>query len=174
MFDLLKFFSVIPSWDIFAIIGFVVAVFFYGWSVGKNRLFAVFISAYFSYVIVQAVPWKKLTFLSIKNSALPTYELFLFFAIIAALLFLLPRSSFGFVLRLRKRAQGRWPEILIFSILQIGLVVSLVLEFLPNKMVLDLNPLVRKYFTGEMMRFMWLSLPIVALVLMGRRGRGEE
>lgn len=164
-----NFFPIVPSWDLFVIIGFFAAVFIYGWSVGKNRLFAILISTYFSYTIVQVVPWEKLPLDIRSNSTLSNYEIFLFFAIMLALLFLLPQSSFGSTLRLHKRVHGRWYEIFILSILQIGLLICLIVSFLPNKMVLDLNLLVRKYFTGEIMKFIWFSLPIVALVLMGRR-----
>ena len=115
------------------LIGFLVGVCLYGWSVGRNRLFAALLSTYFSYTIVGVIPWQKINkFVSVKPSVLPSYEIFFFIAIFLALLFLLPRSGIGLSLRLHKRIKGQWYEVLIFSILQVGLLASLILSFLPS------------------------------------------
>jgi len=162
------FLSIIPSWDLFAVIALIVGFFIYGWVAGKNRLFAILLSTYFSYVVVTAIPWKSLTFLAVKASTLPNYQIFAFLAIILALLFTLPQSAFGSSLRLHKRLASRWYEVVIFSVLQITLSVAIILSFLTSKMVLDLNPLLRKYFIGDELKFLWLTIPIIALMLVGR------
>lgn len=163
-----QFLSIVPSWDLFAVIALIVGFFIYGWVAGKNRLFAVLLSAYFSYVVVLAIPWRSLTFLTVKNSILPTYQIFAFLAIMMALLFMLPQAGFGSSLRLHKRVQGSWYEVATFSILSITLLVTILASFLTVKMALDLNLLLRKYFIGEEAKFIWLTLPIIALVIVGR------
>lgn len=169
MLDFAKLFSSIPSWDIIIIIGGVAVIFFYGWNIGKNRLFAALLSMYLSYILVLSLPWDKITFIKIKPVDLPNYQVFIFLAIAIAMLFLLPRSGLGASLRLYKRIQGRWYEILIFSVLQVGLLICLIASFLPIKLLNGIHPMLVKYFTSEELKFWWLFLPIVALILVGRR-----
>lgn len=164
----------VSSWQFIMLIGFLVGVCLYGWSVGRNRLFAALLSTYLSYTIVKAIPWQGINkFISVKPGALPSYEIFFFIAIFLALLFLLPRSSIGSSLRLHKRIKGQWYEVLIFSILQVGLLICLILSFLPSKVILDLTPILRQYFMGEEIKFIWIFLPIVFLMLLGRRSADD-
>lgn len=171
--DLAKLISVIPSWDIIIIIGAIAVIFFYGWNVGKNRLFAVLLSIYLSYALTLSIPWNKITFIKIKPVDLSNYQIFIFLAIGIALLFLLPGSGFGSSLRLYKRVQGRWYEILLFSVLQVGLLICLVASFLPAKLLSNIHPMLIKYFTGEEIKFWWIFLPLIALMLLGRK-RGDD
>lgn len=162
-------FQSIPSWHLFLIIVFLVAVFVYGLSLGKNRLVAALISIYFSFIITQSIPWQRFGFLQIKSSSLANYEIFLFLALILAILFLLPQSGFGLALRLHKRGRGSGLEIFILSILQVGLLICLIISFLPSKVVVDLHPLLKKFFVGDEMKSIWLSLPIIGILLLGRK-----
>lgn len=164
--------KILSSWgSLLPVVGILAAVFILGWIAGKNRLMALLISVYFSYIITKAVPWKKLPFLAVKNNnSLPTYEIFLFLGLILTLFFLLPRSDFGHSLRLHRRKESGWYEVLLLSFSAVTLLLYLLLSFFPSKLLADLPLLVKKYFVGGEMGFFWLAIPIVVLVLLRRRG----
>jgi len=98
---------------------------------------------------------------------------FLFLAFIVAIIFLAPRSLLGSVLRVGKSARGgSWFQIILFGVLEVGLIGAIILSILPAKSVSILNPLVGQIFSGEIMKFIWFLTPILVMLFLGR-GRGE-
>jgi uncharacterized membrane-anchored protein len=68
-------------------------------------------------------------------------------------------------------SQGNWWQILLFSFLQVGLFLSVVLSFLPEEIISELAPLTKQIFIGKNVQFGWLLAPILAMVLVGRKGK---
>lgn len=160
------------SWDLLIIIIFIGATFLYGLTLGRNKLIALLISTYFSLIIIGSIPWKTVSaFFGLKDlsSPTPTFKIFLFLALILFFFFLIPQSVLGSVLRVGKGRQGPWVHILIFAILQIGLLASIILSFLPSKVIIDLNPLVKQVLLGQLPQFFWMTIPILALVLIRKK-----
>ena len=159
------------SWDLILIIIFIGAAFLYGLTLGKNKLIALLISTYFSLVIINSIPFKEvIAFFGLKGLPSPTLKTFLFLALILFFFFLIPHSILSSVIRIGKAGVGSWFQILIFSILEIGLLASIILSFRPSKVITDLSPLVKQIFLGQTPQFFWILVPILALVLWRRKG----
>ena len=62
-------------------------------------------------------------------------------------------------------APGRWWQVILFSLLHVGLLISLTLSFLPREAQAQLAPLTRQLFIGQQTEFFWIAAPILALAL---------
>ncbi len=165
-----------PSWDLFIIIFFVVAVFLYGLSLGRNRILVILISIYISLALVNAFPFSEKVIAQFKMGDSFVLKITLFASIILILFFLLSHSALSSALKSRRK-EGSWLQLIVFSFLHVGLLISLVLSFVPKEFVENLAPFTRKVFTTDLAQFLWLLLPIVAMCLLRgkrrRRGAGE-
>lgn len=162
------------SWDLLIVVAAIVAIVFYGFTSGKNKILIMLISTYFSFLTVQFLPWKELgAYINAgADFPSPTFEIFLFLALIVAFCFLLPSSVLGSGLRFGKTGRSSWYQAVIFAIFEVGLLASAVLSILPVKSLPDLNPLVNQFFLGQMALFIWIILPILGMVLL-RKGRSD-
>ncbi|OGC48013.1 MAG: hypothetical protein A3A94_00165 [Candidatus Portnoybacteria bacterium RIFCSPLOWO2_01_FULL_43_11] len=164
------------GWDIFIVLIFLIAVFIYGFLLGKNRMIILLLASYFSLAIIQVIPWEKLSslkWLGLSKTPSSSSQIFVFLGIILLFYFLMPRSILGSALRIRKRGDASWPQLSILGLFQIGLFAAILLSFLPAKAITDFSPLVKKIFIGPEAQFVWVTLPILAMVLM-RKKRTEE
>jgi hypothetical protein len=164
------------GWDIFIALIFLIAVFVYSFFLGKNRIITLFLGSYFSFAIIQVMPWQKLAslkWLGIGETPSSSSKIFIFLGIILLFYFLMPRSILGSTLRIKKRGDASWPQLFILGLFQVGLLAAIILSFLPAKTITEFVPLVKKIFIGKEAQFVWITLPILAMVLM-RKKRAEE
>jgi len=168
-FSFLNNFSWSGSWDWVIILVFLGIAFVYGLSMGRNRLAVVILGTYFSFILTKNIPWSELSFAGVKEAPSSTAQIFIFLAIILGFYFLIPHSVFSSALRLRGRGRSRWWQPTILGILQIGLILAIVISFLPAKIVSGLSPLAKTIFTGPLCEFIWLFLPIVAIMFFRHR-----
>lgn len=165
--------SVTFSWDLLILLVCISAIFSYGLTSGRSRMVSLILSTYFSLVLISFFPWAAASdLLGSKESLSPSFKAFLFLAIAVAISFLTPRSFLGSGLGGKRVGRGSWFYLILFSLCEAGLLVAVVLSFLPQKIVLDLNPLIRQFFVGEVPRFFWIFLPVLVLVLL-KPGRVE-
>lgn len=165
------------GWDLFIILVFLVAVFIYGFCLGRNRMIILLLSSYFSLAIMQALPWSRLMswgWLGLGQTPSSSLKILVFLAIILLFYFLIPRSILSSTLRIRKRGEASWAQLFILSILQLGLLAVIILSFLPAEVITTFTPLVKKIFIGHEAQFVWITLPILAMVLMRKRRRLDE
>jgi hypothetical protein len=144
---------------------------------GRNRMVILLLGSYFSWAIIQALPWERLTsltWLGIGESPSSSLRMLLFLGLILLFYFLIPRSILSSTLRIRKRGDASWLQLFLLSIVQIGFVVSVLLSFLPYDVVNTLVPVVKKIFVGGDAQFVWILLPILVVVLMRRKKKIEE
>ena len=166
-------FSFLNNFNLIAYSDWIMALVFLGvalvyvLSMGKNRLVIVMLGVYLSYFITRSIPWKDLTFLGMPTGPDSTVQIFIFLALALSFFFAIPRSAFKSSLRLGGRGRGVWWQILILSILQIGLIIALVISFLPLKTIVFLSPLSQSIFIGGVAQFLWLLLPILAIMFLG-------
>lgn len=164
-----------PSWDLFIILFFVIAIFLYGISLGRDRNIIILIGIYMSLAVVNSAPFKTLedrlgTLAVGKFMVLKTV---LFLGTFIVLFFLLSRSSLlksiGF------QMSGPWWHAFLFSVLHVGLLVSVALSFMPEGALDRLAPITKLVFTSDMGRFAWVIAPIIAIIILPenliRRGR---
>jgi len=166
-FSFLNNFNLVASWDWIMALVFLGVALVYGFSMGKNRLVIVMLGSYLAYFITRAIPWKELTFLKMPAGPDSTVQIFIFLALVLGFFFAIPHSAFKSSLRLGGRGRGAWWQILILSILQIGLILALVISFLPIKTLAVLSPLAKSIFIGGLAQFLWLLLPILAIMFLG-------
>lgn len=168
-FSFLNNFSLSGSSDWILLLIFLAVAFVYGLSMGRSRLVVVTLGIYFSFILTRAIPWKQLTFLGIKEAPTSTVQIFIFLALILGFYFLIPHSALRSALKLQGRRRSGWWPVLILSILQIGLILEVVIGFLPAKVVAGLSPLAQLIFSGPIAQFCWLLLPISAIMFLRSR-----
>lgn len=156
-----------PSWDLFIILFFVAAAFIYGMSLGRDRIIVILVSIYMALAVVNYAPFLGTVSGSIGVDQIFMVRISVFISTFLGLFFLLSRSA---LLRTIAKGQedGNLIQVIVFSFLHIGLLISLVLSFLPIDVSADLAPLTLKYFENDMARFFWITAPIVAMVIFGR------
>ena len=157
-----------PSWDLFIIIFFIVAVFIYGFSLGRNRIVVILIAIYMALAVVNTAPfidsWVKKA-ISVDIGQVFAFKLGLFLLFFSLLFFLFSRSTLLRSVSGQER-HGAWWQIPIFSILHIGLLLSIALSFLPIDALYSLAPFTREVFTSDIGKFIWITLPIGAMIIL--------
>jgi hypothetical protein len=158
-----------PSWDLFILIFFAVAVFIYGFSLGRNRIVVILIAIYMALAVVNTAPfvdkWVNKAVAINGVGQVFAFKLGLFLVVFALLFFLFGRSRLLFSVGSDQRHSGWW-QIPIFSILHIGLLLSIALSFLPAESLLQLAPFTREIFGSDIGRFVWITAPIAAMIIL--------
>lgn len=158
-----------PSWDMFILIFFVVAVFIYGFALGRNRIVVILIAIYMALAVVNTAPFlnkwmeEALKFNNIGQIFL--VKLGMFLVVFALLFFLFSRSRLLLSVSSDQQHSGWW-QIPIFSVLHIGLLLSITLSFLPPDSLLQLSSLTREIFTSDIGKFVWITAPIAAMIIL--------
>lgn len=161
-----------PSWDLFIILFFIVAALLYGFSLGRDRVIVILISIYMALAVVNSLP-----FISSQTAALGVDNFFgfrvsAFVAVFIALFFLMSRSALLSTVASSDNA-GSWWQVLLFSFLHVGLLISITLSFLPSGAVNHLAPLTQTLFVKDMARFIWIVAPIAAMIVI-KGGAAEK
>lgn len=154
-----------PSWDVFIFLLFFVVAFLYGFSLGRDRILVILVSIYIALAIVPRFPYlEKLALdLSIQGVAFRVTSFYILFLL---LFFFLSRSALANLLGAQSTGVGdRLIEVIIFSVLHVGLLVSVTLSFLPESALALLGSGTRQVFISEGGKFFWLIAPIFAMII---------
>lgn len=146
---------------------FIVVASIYGFFLGRQRLTIIIVAGYFSLVINKAIPWAGLGFLGVKGSPGTNVEIFLFLALVIGIFFLMHGPSLSSAFSLRGR--GSWWQVIILGFFQLGFMASVVISFLPQKTINDLDPFVQQMFNSDLAKFLWLLLPVVAILILKKK-----
>ena len=160
------------GWDLFIAFVFLVAVFIYGFFLGRNRMIVLLLRSYFSLAITQVIPWTRLTslgWLGIGEEPSASLMILVFLGIILLFYFLIPRSVLSSVFRVKKRGDASWLQLFILSIAQVGLLAMIIISFLSEEVVANLGSPIQKALVGPEARFVWVIVPILVMVLMRRK-----
>ncbi len=156
-----------PSWDLFILLFWLVASVLYAFASGRGRLLSILVSVYMAKLLVLEAPFLQTIVnakLNIVTASLQT--LATFGALFLVLFFFL--SKYGF----RTSAEGRGGFSLAFGVpfafLQIGLLLNIVLSFVPVNVQQSLHPLIQFLFLHIGAGFVWLIAPVVYLIVFGR------
>ncbi len=154
-----------PSWDLFIIVFFVIAALLYGLSLGRDRIIVILVSIYMSLAVVHVIPDFVL---NIGFNDEFAFQITTFIAVFVVLFFLISRSA---LLRTigAGSSEGKWYQTIIFSVLHVGLLISITMSFLPGTIMEKFAPLTQQVFTNEWAAFGWIIAPIVAMILFGSR-----
>lgn len=158
-----------PTWDLFIILFFVVAAFLYGLSLGRDRIIVILVSIYMSLAIVEHAPFLNSEWL---HNAINNFvnQFFVFqisaFVILFIVFFLIITRSALMKTIASSDTTGPWWQVFLYSILHVGLIVSIVLSYLPVETVNEvLAPLTRQIFTTEVALSSWMLGPVIAMVI---------
>lgn len=158
-----------PTWDLFIILFFVVAAFLYGLSLGRDRIITILVSIYMSLAIVEHTPFLKSESFqhSINNvtSQFFVFQISAFVFLFIVLFLIISRSALIKTIASSDKA-GPWWQVFIFSILHVGLLVSIILSYLPAEAVNNvLAPLTRQVFTTQFAQSAWILGPVLAMLV---------
>jgi hypothetical protein len=158
-----------PTWDIVILLFVVISVLIYSFTLGRDRIVALLISTYLSLAVATNLPYMDKITEIINRFGFLTFQVSAFIIVFGVLFIFLSRSS---LLQGLSSLTGGWWQIILFSLLQVGLLVSIILSFLPQTAVANLSDFTRIIFISDLGRFCWIVLPIVALVFIhGRKPR---
>jgi hypothetical protein len=158
-----------PSWDLFIILFFVVAVVLYGFALGRSRILTLLFSIYVAYTVISEAPFlQNPSAFSLQVDQFFVLRVSGFVGLFIVLFFVMSRSALS---TLSDDDDGAWWHVIIYSILHVGLLLSLTLSFLPPAVIDSLAPITRTVFVNEWSRFGWVFAPVVAAMVFRKRKR---
>lgn len=152
-----------PTWDVFILLFFVVGALLYGLSLGRDRVIVILVGIYMALAVVTNAPALSAVNVALNVNENYVMRISLFLGIFVVLFFLLSRSALLKTIG-GSNAPGSWWQTIIFSILQVGLLISVTLNFLPKEMTQGLTQITKDIFMSDRGRSAWLILPIVFMV----------
>lgn len=161
-----------PTWDLFILLFFVVGSLLYGLSLGRDRVIVILVSVYMALAVVSNTPLLSSLDLSLNINENFALKITFFLGIFVALFFLLSRSA---LLRTigGTGAPGSWWQTILFSILQVGLLISITLNFLPREITQGLSDSTKNIFMSDNGRSAWMILPIVLMAVAPKQKKLE-
>lgn len=161
--------SLTPTvWDFVFLAILILAGFFYGLTLGKNRIMIINLGAFFGFILVNAIPWNTFSWLS-ENKPSSSVIIFLFFVLIVAFFFLLPKSSLTSAMRIKKRGIASWWQLWLLGLAQVGMLAAMLGSFLDQKILASLDPLVQEYIFSELGLFLWVFLNILFILVFKKK-----
>lgn len=156
-----------PSWDLFILLFWLVASVLFAFAAGRGRMLLILVSTYMSQLLVIKAPFLAHAASDKFNIAGATLAQLAAFVVLFLIFFIfLGRYAF------RSTADGRQiialPFTLVFTVLQVGLLINIVLAYLPDHVQNGFSPLIQFLFLHPNAGFIWLLLPIVFLIIIGR------
>jgi hypothetical protein len=140
---------------------------FYAFSAGRGRIINILISVYMAKLLTLEAPFLSQAIEgSLPSNLFAVQQLIVFVSLFVILFVLLGRYAFKTSADHRKIASILYG--LIFAVLQIGLLINTVLTLLPVGVQNSFSQLIQKLFIYSPASFVWLILPLIYLVLLGR------
>jgi len=157
-----------PTWDLFIILFFLVSSLVYGLILGRDRIILMLISVYIGLAVLRSSPFlDELIPKDYGPNNVFIFKILLFIGVFVVLFFFLSRSSILRTLA-KSNSSGGWLQVIIFSMLQVGLLISITLSFISPEYHDQLSNFTREWFLGPQAEFFWIIAPIIAMALLGR------
>lgn len=155
-----------PSWDLFIFLFWAVASVFYAFAAGRGRIVVLLMSLYIAKLMVYEAPWISNAINQQLPSSFASLQQLVSFLLIFLVLFIL-LSRYAFRTSADGRHFGSIAFTLVFAVLQIGLLLNTILGYLyvSGK---EFSPLVTFIFLSNSSAFIWLILPLIFLIILGR------
>ncbi len=157
-----------PSWDLFLLLFFVIGSLLYGLSLGRDRIVVIMVSMYMGLAVVTNAPYigKWSADVSINGFA---FQIAAFVGAFLLLFFVLSHNAL--IRSLETSHLGGLGQTILFGVLQVGLLVSVGLSFLPTEALQHFSEQSRMVFNSDPARFVWLVAPIAAMMIFGGKGK---
>ncbi len=156
-----------PSWDLFILLFWLVASVLYAFAAGRGRILTVLVSIYMSQLLVLKAPFLSSALTSKLSIGEPSLQQLAVFALLFILLFVF-LGRYAFKSSVDGRQISSLGFSLIFAVLQIGLLINIVLSYLPAYIQANLSPLIQFLFMHPYSGFFWLAAPVVFLIILGK------
>ncbi len=154
-----------PSWDLFIVLLWLAGGALYAFTAGRGRLVTILLSAYVAKLLAADPTIARAA--SHLPPSLQAAQSLVIFAVLFFLLFVL-LGRYGFRTSADGRQLGALLFGLIFAWLQVGMLISIVLSFLPEATTGSLSPFVQLVFTRGHAPFIWLLMPLIFIVGLGK------
>ena len=156
-----------PTWDLFILLFFVIASLIYGFSLGRDRIIVILVSIYISLAIVNYVPFLSEFTANISVNDAFALRVSVFLGIFILLFFFLSHSALLRTLG-HSSTQGGVIQVLFFSFLHVGLLLSVTLSFFPTDLSEILSDFTQMIFLSDLMKAFWVIAPVLAMGIFGR------
>ncbi|MFA6215257.1 MAG: hypothetical protein WC768_01670 [Patescibacteria group bacterium] len=156
-----------PTWDVVILLFIIISVLIYSFTLGRDRIVAILISTYLALAVTTNLPFMDNLDTLINKPGVFGFQVSAFLIVFALLFIFLSRSSLTQNL---SSLSGGWWQVILFSLLQVGLLASIILSFLPEVATNYLSPFTKTIFLSDLGKFCWIVLPILALVFFKGRG----
>ena len=157
-----------PTWDILLLFVLIAVGFFYGISAGRRKIISSIIYTYVALALVPAIPIERVgKLLNIQNFFFLKVGAFLF--IFLLLIVLLSRGGARAF-----SASSSWWQVFVLSFVQAGLLIHIILSFLPTEKIKELAPLTKTVFANPNFHIWWLVGPVIILILIRKTELREE
>lgn len=164
-----------PTWDLFILLFFLVGALVYGLSMGRERVVMLIVAVYMALAVVNSAPYIKDFSTSISLGQAFAFRITTFVGVFLVLFFFVSKSALSRSFSLGDN--GKWWQVLTFSFLHVGLLTSVVLSYLPEEALSHLTQVTRQIFVSDTGKFVWILLPILAMIVIRpekRRSRERE
>ncbi len=161
-----------PTWDIFILLFFVIGALLYGLSLGRDRVIIILVAVYMGLAVVSNTPLLTHLNFTLNVNQNSIFKITFFLGLFVIFFFLLSRSALLKTIG-GTNAPGSWWQTIIFSILQVGLLISITLNFLPVNMTQGLSEGTKQIFMGDNGRSAWMILPIIFMII-APKGKKEN
>jgi hypothetical protein len=156
-----------PSWDLFILLFWIVAAVLYAFTAGRGRILAILVAVYMSKLLVLEAPFLSETLASRLNIGSGSIQQLITFGILF-LIFFVFLSRYAFKSSVDSRRVSALPFSIAFAILQVGLLINIVVSYLPMTVTANFSPLIHFLFIDPPASFVWLLLPTAFLIILGR------
>lgn len=152
-----------------ALFGLLVLVFLllYGLSLGRTRALISLLAIYIAYALQSVFPYFENLQDVIVFSPFPYFIRIAFFLIFYAVVFVVLNRSLVKHRMSMKEFSVFWVSLV--SVLQLGILISVVLSFIPSGELTIFSPALMGLFAGTTALFFWFLAPVILLVFMRRR-----
>lgn len=156
-----------PSWDLFILLAWVGASVIYMFAAGRGRIINILLSVYVSKLIVMQMPFLSDAAAKGLNLTIASLQQLAAFVVIFLVLFLFLGR---FVLKSSADSKHLSSMVfgLVFAFLQIGLLINIILGYLPQGTQQHFSPLIQTIFINSPASFVWLIIPIAYLIILGK------
>ncbi len=155
-----------PTWDLFIVVFLLVGTLIYGFSMGRDRIIMVMVAVYMALVAATHLPFVPNFGASVALSNGFMIKISTFLGLFVILFFMLTRSALSYAIS-NNGSDGKWWHILILAFFQVGMLISVVLSFLPLNWLSHLSGLSQTIFVSPWGKFAWTLLPIFGLLIVG-------
>lgn len=151
-----------PTWDIFLILFFITCAFLYGVFLGRDKIVNLIIVIFFSYVLTINLNFLTNIIKNLTESQFSIVKLISFILFLFILFFAVTKRS---ILSSVSNYVSTWWQVLCFSIIHTGLLISLALSLLNPDLLSVFGDGIKMIFINPQAVFMWVLLSILSLIV---------